>query len=140
LFYIQEKGKDEYVDGHARFTHLWMLKDSVWKMYRVISYDHGPAQYISKRKEITLPAGTLNQFEGKYNGPKTGIITIKQNNGTLVLSFGNTKALLYAESGNSFFMKERDLTFEFVKGVNGDVQKLMVREHGAIAEEAVFQK
>ena len=43
VFYILDKGKPERLDGHARFTHLWLLKDGVWKMTRVLSYDHGPA-------------------------------------------------------------------------------------------------
>jgi len=140
LFYIKEKGKNEYVDGLAKFTHLWILKDSIWKMYRLISYDHGPAPYINKRKEIQLPASVLNQFEGKYKGPQTGIITVKRREGLLVLSFANTQMLLYPESNNSFFTKERDLSFEFVKDDKGNVFKLVVREHGAITEEAVLQK
>ena len=140
LFYIKEKGKNEYVDGLAKFTHLWILKDSIWKMYRLLSYDHGPAPYINKRKEIQLPANILNQFEGNYKGPQTGIITVKRKEGLLVLSFAKTQMLLYPESNNSFFTKERDLTFEFVKGDKGDVIKLIVKEHGEITEEAVFQK
>jgi hypothetical protein len=43
LFYVNEKGKKEYLDGIARFTHVWRFKDNVWKMHRVLSYDHGPA-------------------------------------------------------------------------------------------------
>jgi hypothetical protein len=41
LFYIIEKG-NERVDGLAKFTHLWIVKDGVWKMSRILSYDHGP--------------------------------------------------------------------------------------------------
>jgi hypothetical protein len=43
VFYINEKGKEEFLDGLARFTQLWTLKDGQWKMSRILSYDHGPA-------------------------------------------------------------------------------------------------
>jgi len=43
VFYILEKGKKERLSGHARFTHVWLLKDGNWKMSRILSYDHGPA-------------------------------------------------------------------------------------------------
>ena len=43
VFYILDKGKPERLDGRARFTHLWLLRDGAWKMARVLSYDHGPA-------------------------------------------------------------------------------------------------
>ena len=43
LFYVREPGKAEFLDGRARFAHLWLLKDGVWKMARILSYDHGPA-------------------------------------------------------------------------------------------------
>jgi hypothetical protein len=49
VFYVLEKGKPEFLDGLASFTHLWLLKDNVWKMTRIFSYDHGPADR-SKRK------------------------------------------------------------------------------------------
>ena len=36
-------GKDDVQPmGEARFTHLWQNKDGVWKITRVISYDHHP--------------------------------------------------------------------------------------------------
>lgn len=44
VFYILEKGKSERLDGHARFTHVWLLKEGNWKMSRILSYDHGPAK------------------------------------------------------------------------------------------------
>ena len=43
LFYLREPGKAEFLDGRARFAHLWLLKDGAWKMARILSYDHGPA-------------------------------------------------------------------------------------------------
>lgn len=43
VFYILEKGKEPRLDGRARFTHLWLLKNNVWKMTRILSYDHRPA-------------------------------------------------------------------------------------------------
>jgi len=44
VFYIVEKGKQPRLDGKAKFTHLWILKEGIWKMTRILSYDHGPAQ------------------------------------------------------------------------------------------------
>ena len=43
VFYVRQKGKPEFLDGRAKFMDLWTLKDGVWKMSRVLSYDHGPA-------------------------------------------------------------------------------------------------
>jgi hypothetical protein len=43
VFYVNEKGKPEFLDGRARFLQMWLLKDGSWKMSRIMSYDHGPA-------------------------------------------------------------------------------------------------
>ena len=43
LFYIRETGKAERLDGRAKFSHVWLLKEGSWKMSRILSYDHGPA-------------------------------------------------------------------------------------------------
>jgi hypothetical protein len=48
---------------------------------------------------------------------------------------GKTKFVLHPESENLFFITERDLTFEFVKE-GSKVSKIIVREHGAVVEEA----
>ena len=40
VFYVWEKGKAEFPDGHASFTHLWLLENGMWKMARILSYDH----------------------------------------------------------------------------------------------------
>ncbi|MBC7830206.1 MAG: nuclear transport factor 2 family protein [Chitinophagaceae bacterium] len=54
LFYVRETGKEERLDGQAKFTHVWLLKDGIWKMARIISYDHGPATLIQEKKNNML--------------------------------------------------------------------------------------
>jgi len=135
VFYIQEKGKKERLDGKARFTHLWLLNNGIWKMSRVLSYDHGPATYTNKRKEIKLSSKSLDQFTGEYKSAKIGIVVINKENELLTLTSKGKKSILYPEKQNLFFMKERDLTFEFVKDEENKNYKLVVRENGEIVEE-----
>jgi hypothetical protein len=42
-FYVNEKGKPEFRDGLAKFFHVWLQEDGVWKMARIVSYDHKAA-------------------------------------------------------------------------------------------------
>ena len=44
LFYRTRKGGAETLGGRAQFTHMLLLKDGQWKVSRVLSFDHGPAQ------------------------------------------------------------------------------------------------
>lgn len=39
-FYAIEKGKPEHLTGVAKFTHVWLLENGVWKLSRGLSYDH----------------------------------------------------------------------------------------------------
>lgn len=39
-FYEKPKGKPENKSSIAKFTHLWLLKDSQWYLARILSYDH----------------------------------------------------------------------------------------------------
>jgi len=43
-FYEREIGGKEYIRSVARFTHVIQEKDGVWKISRVLSYDHQPVQ------------------------------------------------------------------------------------------------
>jgi hypothetical protein len=134
-FYINDNGKPEYRDGWAKFFHLWLLKDGTWKMARVVSYDHRDAPYESKKTEISLPQTLLDQYVGDYVAPKTGALNVNRNDNLLILKIGDKQFILHPESETVFFTTDRDLTFEFVKD-GAKVSKLVVREHGAIVEEA----
>ncbi|HEV8590757.1 MAG TPA: nuclear transport factor 2 family protein, partial [Pyrinomonadaceae bacterium] len=138
-FYTQEKGHNERRDGLARFTQLWVPKDGIWKMSRILSFDHGPAPYLSNREAIKLSRNLTRQYTGQFAGRKSNI-TIRSDKDTLSLVSDNLKMNIYPESKTIFFSKERDLTFEFVKDQKGKVSKIIVRENGEIVEEAVRQK
>ncbi len=139
-FYVNDSGKPEYRDGVARFFHVWLLKDGKWKMARAVSYDHRDAPYQNNRKEVTIPPEVLELYAGKYDAPKSGALTVTRDNNLLVLVLGaDKKFVLHPESDNVFFTTDRDLTFEFVK-TGTEASKIVVREHGAIAEEAIRSK
>lgn len=135
-FYINDNGKPEYRDGLAKFFHVWLLKDGTWKMARAVSYDHREAPHENARKEITLQREVLEDYAGKYEAPKNGALKVTRANNLLVVVVGaDKKLLLHPESDNVFFTVDRDLTFEFVRR-GAKVSKIVIREHGAIVEEA----
>jgi hypothetical protein len=129
-FYINQKGKKEFRDGLARFTHLWLVKNGIWKMARVLSFDHGPAPYENSRKEITISKKVLDRYSGPYRGndPQTLIISTKDS--LLQLTVGNNSFMLHPSSETVFFSMDRDLEFEFVNN------ELIVREHGNEVQRA----
>ncbi|MGC3947374.1 MAG: nuclear transport factor 2 family protein [Chryseolinea sp.] len=134
VFYILQKGKSPRLDGLARFTHLWVLTESGWKMSRVLSYDHGPAPYINQRKEVKLTKKELSEHVGSYVAPNSGKCNVSQSDGLLALAIGDKTYELHPESKTLFFQTSRDLTFEFVDN------KMIVRENGNVVEEAVRTK
>ena len=119
---------------------MWLLKDGMWKMARAVSYDHRDAPFENTRKEITIQPEALEHYTGNYDAPKSGGLTVTRANNLLVLVIGGDKKfVLHPESENVFFAADRDLTFEFVK-TGTEVSKIVVREHGAIVEEASRSK
>ena len=137
LFYVNEKGKKEYLDGYGKFTHLWKLTDNTWKMSRVISYDHGPPPFINKRKEVILDDRELQRLSGNYKAAR-GIATVSVDQNSLKLAMGNFELVLVPEAKTKFFARDRDLQVEFVVEQN-QVKKLLVYEKGKIVDELVKQ-
>ena len=39
-FYLRETGKDDIWTSTAKFTHVWVLENKIWKLSEVLSYDH----------------------------------------------------------------------------------------------------
>lgn len=135
-FYLIPSGKNERLDGHASFANLWLLTGNQWKLSRVFSYDHSPAKYINNRKEAKLSPAQLHKFAGTYQGKQSGAIVVKAQQNHLLVQIGPKSFPIYPESQSIFFMKERDLTFSFEKSPGSDL-KLLIREFGELAEEAI---
>ncbi|MGX5819328.1 nuclear transport factor 2 family protein [Chitinophaga lutea] len=129
LFYVQPAGGAEKAEGLAKFNHLWLLRNGEWKMERILSYDHGPAPYISAHKAIVLPQATLRKYAGVYDGPQSKGLAFHPNGEGLEMEVRGKRFQLYPYSDSQFFSRERDLSFEFKGG------KLFVLEGGKVVEE-----
>ena len=85
---------------------------------------------------MTIQPEVLGQYAGKYEAPQTGTLVVTRDHNLLILIIGGDKKfLLHPKSENVFFAADRDLTFEFVKE-GTKVSKIVIREHGAVVEEA----
>jgi Domain of unknown function (DUF4440) len=138
LFYITQNNNPEFVDGDADFTHLWILKDGVWKMSRILSYNHHQATYRNMRKEVQLSNEQLNTLTGVYKSDRSGKLQLKREAQSLILYDDKNSYTLYPQSATSFFTKDRDLVFDFALGAAGKPVKMTVKEHGAVADELLF--
>jgi hypothetical protein len=135
VFYVHEAGKKEYLDGHARFSHLWLNKDGAWKMARVLSYDHKPAVYTAKTKIIPVPTAKLKRLNGTYNSSQAGTLTVKQEGNALKITTSNFQVIAFPETTTKFFLRNRDLQFEFVEE-NKHIARVIIYERGGKVEEA----
>ena len=134
-FYVTEKSKPEKREGLAKFTQIWLLQNNEWKMSDILSYDHGPAPYVSTKTEIQLSLNELKNFEGNYKNPKFGTFNYKMQGSNLLMDGSGFHSILYPESKTKFFVKDRDLEFEFVKNEKNMFIKIIVFENCAVVDE-----
>ncbi len=129
VFYIIENGNEPRLDGLAKFTHLFLKTENGWRMSRILSYDHGPAPYTNKRKEIALSKKDLKTYAGKYKSQQA-LCVVEEKNEMLALFVEANTYMLHPEKKGLFFVTDRDLTFEFTK------DKMIIRENGNVVDEA----
>lgn len=134
-FFNAYDGKPEKREGIAKFMNMWLLKDNAWKMSRILSYDHNPAPYENKRQAINLPEKSLKRFSGQYVGARSGSANVFVEKGVLTLVTENGIFMLFPETDNRFFVKDRDLTFEFISE-KGKITGMLIREDGKVVDES----
>ncbi|MEO7800961.1 MAG: nuclear transport factor 2 family protein [Ginsengibacter sp.] len=74
-FYLTANGKPGYHTGDAAFTQLWILKNGVWKMNRILSYNHHDPAYKNNKATIDLAPKQLDAFLGNYKSTQSGTMT-----------------------------------------------------------------
>ena len=88
--------------------------------------------YVNKTENV---GKQLKQFEGNYKNPKFRTFNYKVEGANLVMDGSGFHSIIYPESKTTFFVKERDLEFEFIKNDKNQFYKIVVHENGAIVDE-----
>jgi hypothetical protein len=134
VFYLQIKGGQEKLVAKAKFTCIWKLEDSTWKISRIISYDHQPIG------QIKLSLETLIQYEGNYQATDRVVNIKRENNILRVTDFQNGKAEwnaeLLPEAKNIFYLNYENVQYKFVTE-GAKVVKMLIFENGKKPEEAI---
>ena len=136
-FYEVPKGGKEVLVGQARFTHMLLLQDGLWKVSRILSFDHGPARQETVRAEARVSAAQLDQLAGHYVEKDGNFMDIKRDGNRLSMDAGKTVFVLKAAGKDEFFASDRPLTMTFTRARAGRGQTLTVREEGKVVAEAV---
>ena len=137
-FYNQAKGYPEVRSGRAKFTSLYLVKDGVWKMSRVLSYDHAPVAPEVRAADVTATPAALALLAGSYTAKDKMVLTVQPAGNRLVVLAGGSSFELYPTTANNFAMKTRPITVSFSVDAAGKGQGLVVRESGAVVAEATL--
>ncbi|MEO7577468.1 MAG: nuclear transport factor 2 family protein [Massilia sp.] len=135
-FYGYGPGAPESLQDRARFTHLLLLESGVWKVARVLSYDHKPVQLDAALAEVQLAPAALDALGGQYKAKDGMAISVSRSGNHLLALAGGAKFDLYPTGENNFAMKGRDIRVAFSVNAAGKGQGLVVRERGSVVAEA----
>lgn len=109
----------DFVEEHGKVTHLVKHQNGGDVTAARIS------DTVAIRKEITLPADTLQAYVGTY-ALRPGVDLVVTIEGEHLIVNPNRRGAdtLYAESADTFFSKRVDRTLQFHRGAQGDVTHL----------------
>jgi CubicO group peptidase (beta-lactamase class C family) len=94
---------------------------------------HGETVMTSERKEITLPAATLQKYAGAYElGPKAVMTITLEGDGLMGQLTGQGKLPIFPQSETMFFLKVVDAQIEFA----ADGSSLVLHQNGRSTKAA----
>ncbi|MGR3808960.1 serine hydrolase [Jiulongibacter sp. NS-SX5] len=80
-FYLRELDKDDVWTSTAKFTHVWLLDNGLWKLSEVLSYDHQNDIAVNEKQRI-------EQILKDNNVPALGIGIIESGKLTKIEVYG----------------------------------------------------
>lgn len=132
VFYLLINDGTEKLVSQAKYTLVWKMENTEWKLARSLSYDH------QSLGEVKLDDYTLKSYEGNYRAADR-IVKIKKEGAILrITDIKDGEAVwsaeLLPETENLFYMNNGNVQVEFV--INGDeVLKHIVYVNGKKEEE-----
>ena len=89
------------------------------------------ATLIAERKEIDLPAATLQKYVGVYQLNEATAISVRLIDGRLTMQPTNQgQSPMFPESEKAFFLKDVDVQMEFVTDAQGRVMEMLTHQGG----------
>jgi CubicO group peptidase (beta-lactamase class C family) len=83
------------------------------------------------KKVVDVPEDVLSSYEGEFQiAPQFALKITKEGKSLKVEPTGQGKYDLYAEESNKFFLTIVDAQIEFVKGTDGNIEKLILHQNG----------
>ena len=85
----------------------------------------------NERKEVIVPASTLEEYVGRYEFGGGYTLTITRTDGRLIgQATGDLAFHLFAESSSKFFLKSEDAEVDFTRDAAGKVNQAIIYEKG----------
>lgn len=85
------KPENEKLVGKARFTHVWVLENNVWKLKRSLSYDHNPSSESEQKSNLFDNDQETEKWLKENNIPTLGLGIISEGKLKQIKVFGNLK-------------------------------------------------
>ena len=80
-FYLRENGNEDVWTSTAKFTHIWVLENEIWKLSEVLSYDH-------QNPVVEYPKNDFEKLLKDNKVPALGIGVIENGKLTKVEVYG----------------------------------------------------
>lgn len=90
-FYETISGHKETLAGSAKFTHVWLLENGVWKLAKSLSYDHQDNNNSNYQSSIFDNDTKIEKWLLENKVPTLGIGVIKEGKLQQVKVFGTIK-------------------------------------------------